>query len=137
MNNNEGHANGIKKSIENIIGGNTNIKNKRPSEESIQKDKFEKIILAMETIEVKTALLNSEFRIDLTEYNEVFYMAIDNLMELCFNKKITDIISFYLYERINPDGSINPIQDNKGNEIILENPSDLWYLIKLLQQEKK
>lgn len=137
MNNNEGHANGIKKSIENIIGGNTNIKNKRPSEESIQKDKFEKIILAMETIEVKTALLNSEFRIDLTEYNEIFYIAIDNLMELCFNKKITDIISFYLYERINPDGSINPIQDSKGNEIILENPSDLWYLIKLLQQEKK
>ena len=134
---NEGHANGIKKSIENIIGGNTNIKNKRPSEESIQKDKFEKIILAMETIEVKTALLNSEFRIDLTEYNEIFYIAIDNLMELCFNKKITDIISFYLYERINPDGSINPIQDSKGNEIILENPSDLWYLIKLLQQEKK
>lgn len=91
----------------------------------------------METIEVKTALLNSEFRIDLTEYNEIFYIAIDNLMELCFNKKITDIISFYLYERINPDGSINPIQDSKGNEIILENPSDLWYLIKLLQQEKK
>ena len=29
MNNHEGHANGIKKSIENIIGGNTNIKNKR------------------------------------------------------------------------------------------------------------
>lgn len=137
MNNNEGHANGIKKSIENIIGGNTNIKNKRPSEESIQKNKFEKIILAMETIEVKTALLNSEFRIDLTEYNETFYTAIDNLLELCFEKQINDIISFYLYERINPDGSINPIQDSKGNEIILENPSDLWYLIKLLQQEKK
>jgi len=92
MSNNKNHTYGIKKSIENIIGGNTNIKNKRPSEESIHKDKFEKIILAMETMEVKTALLNSEFRIDLTEYNETFYTAIDNLLELCFGKQINDMM---------------------------------------------
>jgi len=49
---NKGHADGIKKSIEEIIGTDTIIRSKRPSEDNIQQEKFEKLITALrETLE--------------------------------------------------------------------------------------
>ena len=56
---NKGHADGIKKSIEEIIGADTIIRSKRPSEDNIQQEKFEKMILALEAAEVKTTILHT------------------------------------------------------------------------------
>ena len=44
MENNDKHAEEIKKSIDNIIGTDTFLKRKKKSEDDIQKAKFEKII---------------------------------------------------------------------------------------------
>lgn len=134
---NKGHADGIKKSIEEIIGSDTVLKHKRPSEEDAQREKFEKIILALETAEVRSAILHAEFKMDFTDYNEHFYTAIDNLLLLYLGKEAFELVSFYLYERMNPDGSINELTDDDGNVVVLESPSDLWHLIKKIQAAKK
>jgi hypothetical protein len=134
---NKGHADGIKKSIEEIIGAGTIIRNKRPSEENIQQDKFEKIILALEAAEIKTTILNMDFKMDFSDYNEHFYSVIDSLLELWLGKELCELVFFYIYNRINPDGSINGLVDDSGNEIILETPTDLWLLIKHIQSNKK
>ena len=134
---NKGHADGIKKSIDEIIGSNTVIRNKRPSEDTIQQDKFEKIILALEAAEVKTTILHTEFKMDFSDYNEHFYVAIDSLLELWLGKELVELVFFYLYDRINPDGTMNGLMDDEGNEIILESPTDLWLLIKKVQSAKK
>ena len=134
---NKGHADGIKKSIDEIIGSSTVIRNKRPSEENIQQDKFEKIILALEAAEVKTTILHTEFKMDFSDYNEHFYVAIDSLLELWLGKELVELVFFYLYDRINPDGTMNGLMDDEGNEIILESPTDLWLLIRKIQTAKK
>ena len=133
----KGHADGIKKSIEEIIGADTVMRNKRPSEDSIQQDKFEKIILALEAAEVKTTLLHTEFKMDFSDYNEHFYLAIDGLLELWLGKELCELVFFYLYDRLNPDGTMNGLMDDEGNEIILESPTDLWLLIRKIQTSKK
>jgi hypothetical protein len=134
---NKGHADGIKKSIDEIIGSNTVIRNKRPSEDNIQQDKFEKIMLALEAAEVKTTILHTEFKMDFSDYNEHFYVAIDSLLELWLGKELVELVFFYIYDRINPDGTMNGLLDDEGNEIILETPTDLWFLIKKVQSTKK
>jgi hypothetical protein len=134
---NKGHAKGIKKSIEEIIGSNTILKNKKPSQENIQREIFEKIILSLETAEVKNIILASEFAINLSNYNEHYYTAIDGLLALHFGNEIYELIMFYLYDRMNPDGSFNELEDSEGNVITLMSPNDLWDLITKIQSTKK
>lgn len=133
----EEHTQGIKTSIESIIGSDTTLKRKKKTEEDLNKESFEKIILTMEEVQVRSTLLQAEFKLDLFEYEEKFYEVIDRLFALHFGKDAADIIFFYVYERINPDGSANQLADQEGNPIPLESPSDLWELINYMKNSKK
>lgn len=137
MEENKGHADGIKKSIEEIIGQDTTLKSKRPSEEDIQREKFEKLIITLEKVDIRTTMLGTEFELDLSKYNEDFYTIIDSLLYLHFGKEANELIFFYIYERMNLDGTVNELQDEEGNIVVLENPTDLWHLIKKVQGTKK
>ena len=137
MSEEQGHVDGIKKSIEEVIGSNTTLKSKKPSSEDIQREKFEKVILALEAAEVRTAILGAEFKLDLSDYNEYFYTAIDSLMSLYLGKDASELIFFYLYDRVNPDGSVNELMNKDGETILLTSPTDLWFLIKQVQGAKK
>jgi len=136
MNEEQGHVDGIKKSIEEVIGSNTTLKSKKPSDEDKQRDLFEKIILALETAEVRTSIMGTDFKIDLSEYNETFYTAIDGMMMLWLGKEACELVFFYLYDRLSPDGSINELMDPDGNVILLTSPTELWFLIKQIQNTK-
>ena len=50
-------------------------------------------------------------------------------MSLYLGEKAYLIVSFYLWERINPDGTQNVMNDSKGNVIPLDTPHDLWSVI--------
>lgn len=129
---NKGHVDGIKKSIEDIIGNDTILKSKKPNEEDIQKEKFEKIILYLEEVEMRSIILGIDFKLDLTEYDDKFYNIIDILLLMLYGKEASELIFFYLYDRINPeDNSINALVNDKGESFILNTPSDLWELIKI------
>lgn len=130
---NQEHANGVKSSIEDILGTGASLRRKKKSEDDIQREKFEKIIRALEEIEVRGMILGSDLQLDFRSYDEKFYIVIDNLSELYFGKEGHELISFYLYERINPDGSINELMDESGNIVPLNTPTDLWELLKLSQ----
>ena len=134
---NEGHADGIKKTIEEVIGVDTVLKTKRLTEDDIQREKFEKIIRSLEQIEVRSILLGADLGLDLTKYDEHFYIVIDNLLDLYFGKEINELIFFYLYERINPDGSANQIKDVEGKIVQLNSVSDLWELVKFIQNKPR
>ena len=137
MSEDKGHVDGIKKSIEEVIGSNTVLKNKRSSSDDIQREKFEKIILALEAAEVRTSILGSDFKLDLSDYNEYFYTAIDGLMSLWLGKEACELIFFYIYERQNPDGSMNVLLDQNDVEITLSSPSDLWFLVNHIKNKTK
>jgi len=50
-----------------------------------------------------------------------------------FGKEASELIFFYLYERENPDGTVNNLIDEEGSIVPLNNPNDLWQLVKLSQ----
>jgi hypothetical protein len=137
MENNEGHVRGIKKSVEDIIGSTTSIKLKRKSGVDSQKEKFEKIILSLEELDVRSLILGGDLGLDFTAYDEKFYAVIDALFQLHFNKEVNELIFFYLYERINEDGSFNKVVDIDGIEVELNNPSDLWAIIRAMEENSK
>ena len=133
----EEHTKGIKSSIEDIIGTDTILKRKKKTEQEINKESFEKIILTMEEIQVRSNLLHSEIGLDLYSYDEKFYEVIDRLFALHFGQEASEVIFFYIYERIGPDGNINELLDQNDNVVPLESPSDLWVLVNHLRDKSK
>ena len=138
---NKEHADGIKKSIDNIIGVDTFLKRKKKSEDDIQREKFERIIQTLEEIEVRGMILSNDLQLDFTSYDDKFDRVIDSLFDLHFGKEACELISFYLYEWKIPDGTHNEVMDENDNVLPLSSPSDLWNIIKLTQgksgKEKK
>ena len=133
MNEGEKHAEGIKKEIEDIIGVDTVLKQKKKTDDDFQRERFEKIIQTMQEIEVRGILLATDLRLDFTTYDEKFYKVIDSLIEMQFGKETAELIFFYLYERENPDGTVNDLIDEEGTIVPLNNPNDLWQLVKISQ----
>jgi len=129
----EQHAQGVKQTLETMIGTDLSLKRKKKSEHDLNRELFEKIIIALERANIRTALVGTEFEIDLSKYDETFYEVIDNLMIMQFGKQASEVIFFYVYERMNPDGSINELRDLNDIPIILNSPTDLWDLINVIK----
>jgi hypothetical protein len=135
MDSNEQHADGIKKSIDEIIGVDTFLKRKKKTEDDQHRERFVKIIQTLEEIEVRGMILGNDLQLDFTSYDDKFYSVIDNLFFLHFGKEACELIFFYIYERLNPDGTANHVEDVEGNAIPLNSPEDLWELVKLTQEK--
>ena len=129
----EQHAQGVRQTLETMIGTDLSLKRKKKSEYDLNKELFEKIVIALERTNIRTALVGTEFNIDLSKYDETFYEVIDNLMLMQFGKQASEVIFFYVYERMNPDGSINELRDTNDTPIVLNNPTDLWDLINVIR----
>ena len=129
----EKHAQGVKTTLETMIGTDLSLKRKKKSEHDLNRELFEKIIIALERANIRTALVGTEFDVDLSKYDETFYEVIDNLMLMQFGKQAAEVIFFYVYERLNPDGSINELRDANDNPVILSTPSELWDLVNLIK----
>jgi hypothetical protein len=129
----EQHAQGVRQTLETMIGTDLSLKRKKKSEYDLNKELFEKIVIALERTNIRTALVGTEFDIDLSKYDETFYEVIDNLLLMQFGKQASEVIFFYVYERMNPDGSINELRDTNDTPIVLNNPTDLWDLINVIR----
>ena len=131
------HTQGIKQSIEDIIGTDTVLRRKRKTEEDLNRESFEKIMLTMDEIQVRSALLHSELGLDYSNYDEKFFEIIDRMFTLSFGREAAEIIFFYVYERINPDGTINNLVDQNNEVVPINSPSDLWYLVNHIKNKTK
>lgn len=134
---NDERTQGIKKSVEDIIGSGTVLKRKKKTEEDLNRESFEKIILLMEEIQTRGVLLQADLGLDYSNYDEKFYEIIDRLFQMHFGREAAEVVFFYAYERINPDGSVNELVDENDQIVTLSNPTDLWYLVNHIKNKTK
>ena len=83
----------------------------------------------MEELFVRQNLVYADLNLDFTNYDEKFFTIIDMLLYMNFGKQCMELIGFYLYDRVNADGTINPLLINDDEELVLNNPTDLWNLM--------
>ena len=120
----------LKQSLDQLLQTDTSIKRKNKKSYDQKRDLFLNIINQFEAAITKSYLLEKDFKIDMSKYEENFYQIIDSLILLSFGKDIYEILQFYFYERFNPDGSENGlIIEETGEEIFLQNASELWDMI--------
>jgi hypothetical protein len=122
---------GIQEQINSIIGANTKIVRRKKNNDDIKHELFINIITQIELVLNRSTLVHSDFKIDLSDYDEMYLQIIDNLIYLSFGTQAADLIIHYCYDRIEMDGSI-PYVDADGVKREISDPEQLWQVVKKL-----
>jgi hypothetical protein len=120
----------LQEQINQIIGTQSTLKRRKKTNEDSQRELFINTIPLLEHIINRSSMLHADYSIDLAAYDEPFFQIIDSLIFMTFGKDAGELIMFYLYERTNPDGTVNPLYDTEDQIIPLERIEDLWELVK-------
>jgi hypothetical protein len=122
----------LKITVDKILNTNSVVRRKRRSEADKKLELFKQVINTLEEIQARSIISQYDLNIDLSNYDDKFLEVIDALLYTSYGKECYNLISFYLYERINPeDNTINPIIiEMTGEEVYLNNPYDLYNLMR-------
>jgi hypothetical protein len=112
------------------------IRKKKRDQALKKKALFISLITQYEISLNKSVKLQEEYAIDLFDYEGAYYEIIDKLMLLMWGGDVYEIITYYLYERLNLDGSLNSIietnEEGIETEVFLKTSEELYnYLIKI------
>lgn len=119
----------LKRAFDALLNTSTSLKRKKKNTADRKREMFLQVINMCEAVLTREVLLAADFKIQLDSYNEDFYHIIDSLLLLYLGKDGFELVSFYLYDRVNPDGTINYLLDENGKEVSLETAEDLFTLI--------
>jgi hypothetical protein len=127
----------IQVAVEGILQVKTHVKRKRRSDSDKKMELFVSLIMQMEEILIRSQIMNVDLQLDFYNYDEKFMRIIDGLFYISFGNQGADLISYYLYERLNEDGTIKPLIGKNGTEIIIENPYQLWDIISTINSSQQ
>lgn len=119
----------VQSAIDSLLNIKSLIRRKRKTEYNKKKELFVQAINNLETAIIRSNIAFTDFGLDYSDYDEVYFSSADALLLLAFGKDATELIAYYLWDRINPDGSVNPIYDENNTEIILKDVHQLWDLV--------
>ena len=102
-----------------------------------EKDIFIESMEMLEEAWVRSNESYEKYKINLLEYEEQFYQVIEGFILLKYGVWKTEIILWYIFARVDADGNITPlaykIKDQEEEEIVLNNPNDLWEFLKKIE----
>ena len=127
----------LQEQMKKLIGSDSTVKRRKKNKIDTQRELFLTNIPLLEHIITRGVMLESDYGFNTNLYDEPFYQIIDSLIYMHFDEEAADAIMFYLYERVNPDGTFNSVIDIDDNEIPLENAEDLWMLVQQITENNK
>jgi len=119
----------IQQAINSILNVKSYVRRKKKSQSEKRRELFISIINSIEQIVTRQNMMYMELQLDFTKYDEPFLDTIDALIVLYFGKEGAELISWYLWERLNPDGTMNPLLDEEGKEVPVNNAAELWSIL--------
>ena len=122
----------VQTAVDNMLNVKSYVRRKKKTQSDKKKEMFVQMINSLDEIFVRQGLMYADMDMDMFKYDEKFLAVIDVMIYFHFGEACSDVIAFYLYDRQNPDGTLNPILDDNDTEIILENPYDLWNLLVMI-----
>jgi len=127
----------IKKAVDALLKINSTVKRKKKAYLDKQKDLFVGIIITLQASQTREFLTQTELKLDFSSYDEMFLQIIDSLLLLHFGKEGYEVISFYLYEKFNPDGTVNELFDEEEKIVPSTTPGDIWNILMKLKNDNE
>ena len=120
----------IKSYIDDILGAKSSLKEKLPSKKSIRKELFCTMLRDLQFVNSRTMGMKHDYKINMMDYDDYFYTAIENLIKLHYTQEQQNIINWWLYDKFLPTGEVLILTHKETEEIIpSDTPKDIWNLI--------
>ena len=128
----------IKSYIDDILGATSSLKEKLPSKKSYERELFCEMLRDLQFVNSRTLGMKHDYKIDMMNYDDPFYTAIENLIKLNYTKEQQNIINWWLYDKFLPTGEVLILTYKDTEEIIpSDTPEDIWGLIQEQKNAKK
>ena len=120
------------------FGKHLNIKSR--TKNPTDKDLFIEVVGLLDECWTRSNVIENEFGLGVSDYEEPFYLVIENLIYMHYGEWKGDIMLWWLFERFDEEGSVLPININDHNketeeEIFIETVEELWEFIKKLDKK--
>ena len=120
----------IKSYIDDILGAKSSLRDKLPIKKSYEQDLFCEILENLHFVNSRTMGMKHDYKVNMMDYDDPFYTAIENLIQLHYTKEQQNIINWWLYDKFLPTGEVLILTDKDTEEIIpSDTPKDIWDLI--------
>jgi hypothetical protein len=113
----------IKKLFDTVLGADTIVKDNIKATESTV---FEILIQKADDSLNLEDKLGEIADIDITKITDPLWFVIENQFKLIYGEEATELIMWYLMERLDEDNNVIALEDEEENKIILNKPIDLW-----------
>ena len=130
----------IKSYIDDILGAKSSLKEKLPSKKFYERELFCNVLRDLQFVNGRTLGLKHDYKINMMDYDDPFYTAIENLIKLNYTQEQQNVINWWLYDKFLPTGEVLILTHKDTEEIIpSESPEDIWSLVQeqKLRDEKK
>jgi hypothetical protein len=126
----------------NNFGDKLKFKPRAKKRETItEKDLFIETMALFNGVWARSNEAYDKYKINLLEYEELFYQVIEGFILLKYDFWKTEIILWYIFARFDENGNVYPLkyklQDEVEREAILDTPSDLWDLLQIIENDLK
>jgi len=120
------------------FGKHLNIKSR--TKNPTDKDLFTEVVGLVDECWIRSNVIENEFGLGVSDYEEPFYLVIENLIYMHYGEWKGDIMLWWLFERFDEDGSVLPININDHiketeEEVFIETVEELWEFIKKLEKK--
>ena len=130
------NINKIKSYIDEVLGAKSSLRDKLPAKLSYKRDLFCQVLQNLQFINGRTLGMKHDYKINFMDYDDPFYVALENLLKLNYTQEQRNLINWWLYEKYLPSGEVLILTDKETEEIIpSDTPEDIWNLMQ--EHEKK
>ena len=132
----EDNVDKIKSYIEDILGAKSSLRKKLQSKKSKEKELFSEILQNLQFVNSRTLGMKHDYKVDMMDYDDPFYVTIENLFQLNYTQEQRNLINWWLYDKFLPTGEVLILTDKEDGSIIpSDTPEDIWDLMQ--EHEKK
>ena len=120
----------IKLYIDEVLGTKSNLRDKLPSKKSHERHLFCEILQNLHFVNGRTMGLKHDYKVNMMDYDDPFYTAIENLFKLNYTPSQQNVINWWLYDKFLPTGEVLILTHKETEEIIpSDTPEEIWDLI--------
>ena len=127
----------IKSYIDDVLGTKSSLRDKLPSKKLHERDLFCEILQNLQFVNARTMGMKHDYKINMMEYDDPFYVSLENLFKLNYNQEQRNLINWWLYDKFLPTGEVLILTDKETEEVIpSDTPRDIWDLIQEQKNKK-
>jgi hypothetical protein len=128
----------IKSYIDDILGTKSSIRKKLPSKKAYERELFCEILQNLQFVNTRTMGMKHDYKINMMDYDDPFYVTLENLFKLHYTQEQRNLINWWLYDKFLPSGEVLILTNKETEEIIpSDTPQDIWDLLQDYEKKKK